>query len=528
MPFVDVLRGVVLTVLTATAVVRAVDAQQLQPVSIPGAPRAQKPDPVRAGVPALSPEASAKAISDKATAREALLAACRYMTHTPPVDDIAGLDSVTARISALEHARTLDVTDTSPDVTVPSEAAGRTPWAIAACSDILHRQVVAFVEDGKPAEKQNAKHKMLVELDFTLSRLSKWLNAWARKNVPGGKADAAVLTALANAQDRIQPIRQDTADLMRKHDLLNPFSAAFIAGTATGGSGRLIGLWGDDAVRNRISERESTLQYTRLTVESAHFGWQGEHGVDFSVRAHAGYQPVQALLQAKTETAKTAATVAVLQQALVFSTGFRFGVPMQRSSSELSFVANLGAARPTTDAVTFDDKQPPLVATAAKDGASATASFAELGAEFAMFDNPVRVLHAEKGLVTPAVVLAAGYRRDSRFLPGGFDTVTGLDVSPNRLYARFMVDAVKTISPRKVAGAPKAFDLGFGLEYERNMFRSTSMVPSTTRFFVRGSLNLLKAAANEQEGEGEDAAPGTGGKTPTTTPPETAAKQETP
>lgn len=60
-----------------------------------------------------------------------------------------------------------------------------------------------------------------------------------------------------------------------------------------------------------------------------------------------------------------------------------------------------------------------------------------------------------------------------------------------------MVDTVKTVSRWGVAEPPKAFDLGFGLEYERNA-RGDSQVPSSTRFVIRGNTNLLKASSGDE------------------------------
>lgn len=191
-------------------------------------------------------------------------------------------------------------------------------------------------------------------------------------------------------------------------------------------------------------------------MESAHFGWQGEHSVDGSVRAHAGYQPAFTILNATTEADPKGAYVAVLQPALTFSAGGRIGFPVQKNSSELSAVANFGATRPTTDAVTFDDKKPPLNATQVAPDSSLTSTFVEIGADYAMFDNPIRVLHAEKGLLTPAIALGMGYRYDSRFRQDNLSSIPDFSSSPHRLYARFMVDAIKSVTTRAAGGDAEA------------------------------------------------------------------------
>ena len=430
---------------------------------------------------------------------QALSALCRYMSLTKPDGDLTTLTGLGAKLAGRPPLTGASLRDKGVAMLIAGSGGTSVAWAIGACALIVSNHVLADIDPAKPDDG----HRELVELDFTLSRFNHWLEKW-RTSQRKADATAAGAADMTEALERVNQERARVAAEMRRHDLLNPFSAAFFAGTAIGGSGRLIGDLGDAAVRNRISEREASLQTTRFTLESAHFGWQGEHMADGSFRAQVGFQPVLTVLSATTESAGKAAVVSVLQPALVTSVGGRFGFPMEKIISELSFVVSTGAARPTADAVTFDDKKPPLVASPVKDGSTKTAWFSETGFEFTMFDNPVRVLHAEKGLVNPAVLVAGGYRYDARFRADEFSSLgDGFTASPHRLYFRFMVDTVKTVSRREVAEKPKTFDLGFGIEYERSL--GTSSVPSTTRFVIRGNINLLKAAGSDAEKEKEKA-----------------------
>jgi hypothetical protein len=388
-----------------------------------------------------------------------------------------------------------------------TDTPARRVWATGACATLIKWEASQVTDDTATNSADN--HLALVELDLALTHVDHWLdmqsNLINQKPVPN---TAAVVT---QANDRFQSALASVHKIMQAHQLLNSFSAGLFAGSAIATTNRLVGTAGDSSVTSRIVETDSTSQVNSLTVESAHFGWEGEHHVDVSFRAQAASRPVLNLLSASTGGSVTPATVAVLQQALVVSAGARFGIPFEKPNLEVSGVMQLGADQVTSDAVTFDDKKPPIVATGFTPSSRA-ASFAEFGVELNLFDNPVRVLHAEKGLVTPAVSVSAGYRNDSRFDPANYP---GLATSPDRLYFRFIVDAVKTVSTRNVGETAKPFDIGFGLEYERAWFHSTSSVPSSIRFLIRGDINLLKAAGSSDKNTSTPpAAPAGGGTTP--------------
>lgn len=386
----------------------------------------------------------------------------------------------------------------NPGVDPPVTGRYSLTWALGACAQRYAIRARA-IGDADGAEG----HRELVQLDFNVARLKTWFG----KAVKATQSDADAADATA-ARTHIENALLDLHAFMSDHGLLNPFSAGAFFGTAIGASG-LILSGGSDAVKNRISETEQTLPLTTLTVESTHFGWRGEHGADASFRAHVGFRPVLNVVKASLDqdTAdSTPALVAVLQPALFTDVGARVGLPLERINGEFSFTAIVGASRITTDPVTFDDKKPALIATRMSDRASKTAWFSEAGVELMMFDNFLRVLHAEKGLVTPVVRIAAGYRVDSRFAQ---ENMPGLVADPHRLYFRSMVDLNKLVAGRAFGDPAKAFDFGFGIEYDRSLHASSD-VPSSTRFLIRGDINLLKAAKKDDSAAKEKSAAAAG------------------
>jgi len=444
------------------------------------------------GRPAPSPAAAGQ----QTPLPEAMTEVCDYFGLVRPRDGGMPPPELAALVKALLAPATITAIDgfaKSHNIDL-GRAPGLAPthvWAAGACT-VLAGLAARQISDLDSA----GSHRVLVEIEFTMNRLNTWLGMLRSSDSPD----------FIQASSRVNFERQQLNDLMRAHDLLNRFSAALFVGTSIGGTNQLFEGKGTDPVKTRISETEQTVQVSKLTFETAHFGWQGEHLMDASIRAQVGFQPALNIMKATLDNDAASVAnptlVAVLQPALVTSIGARLGIPYQRIDGEISIVGGVGASRLTSDAVTFDNKTPALIARPLKDSLSKTAWFSELGVELALYDNPIRVLHAEKGLVTPAIVIAAGYRRDERFTSDSVpvvDTQPLLTVEPHRFYLRFMIDTVKTVSRRGVADPPKAFDLGFGLEYERPWWRHDSQVPSSTRFVIRGNINLLKASASSDE-----------------------------
>ena len=428
---------------------------------------------------------------------------CNYLGQNRPEgripDDLRTLvatvnQQTISQLAQVGTAAHLDLSYVGSYNDVDSDAMdNRTVWAVGSCASIAAWQSSELAPDSATNSADN--HRALVELDFYMTRAERWLGiAVAQAQQHSNPKTPSVVT---EARSRVEDAGTSLAAEMRAHNLLNAFSAGFFVGTAIGTTNRVVGTSSSTDVTQRIVETDSTLQLTTLTVESAHFGWRGEHRADVSFRAQAGFRPVLNLLSASFGPGSDqSAMVAILQQALVVSGGARFGRPFEIANIELSGVVQVGAAQVSSDAVTFDDKKPALIATSVTPGTSRAAWFSDYGAELNFFDNPVRVLHAEKGLVTPAVSVDAGYRYDSRFASANFP---GLGTSPHRFYFRCMVDAIKTISSRAIGEDGKAFDIGFGIEYERPMFGTSSSVPASTRFLIRGDINLLKASGGDNK-----------------------------
>lgn len=281
--------------------------------------------------------------------------------------------------------------------------------------------------------------------------------------------------------------------------MLGRFSAAAFAGAPISSVGRVVAGPAGDAPK-AIVEGSAEAFSGSLVVETAHWGWAGERALDASIRFRFGYEPAAVLMTAPVVPAESTLILTSLP-GLAASFSGRLGLPSQRMDSELSLVGTFGSHRLDELVTSFGQGDDAIHAALADNGSGRWASFLEVGLEAALYDNPIRVLHAEQGLVTPTITLSAGYRRDARLRRPDTIAVSDWDGSSDRLFVRFMVDTIKQLQRRDLADDASTFDLGFGLEYDRPMARRSRMTPSVTRFVVRGNINLVRAVTPGADGK---------------------------
>jgi hypothetical protein len=374
-----------------------------------------------------------------------------------------------------------------------ASAASRAEWAIAECAGLLAAHAQSL---NGPDKKPD--HGTLVRIQYALDRLGKWHDVLA---------NPADIGTHVGARAQVDTAREDVDALMQEHGVLNGLSAAVFAGAAMSGIGRVV-IPGSPAIAGRIAEDDRTLQTVSLLVETPHWGSRGDRLLDLSLRLrYAITQPAAALLSLPAPSGSSDGPTVVLATVTAYATsvGVRAGRPSQSINGEFSVTWNVGATSLKDNSAIFDpEAESPLKATLLNNGVGRTAWYSELGVEFMLFDNPVRVLHAEKGLVTPVLMIATGVKYDSRFQPSASltESMRPDDRAPRRIYFRFMVDALKALDRREVGGQAKNVDFGFGIEYERPLpgaiNASRLRIPSSTRFIIRGDVNIVKALGGDK------------------------------
>ena len=176
------------------------------------------------------------------------------------------------------------------------------------------------------------------------------------------------------------------------------------------------------------------------------------------------------------------------QEALVWTTNARVNW-YTTDRAETSLVGRVGQVRLNSESLLVDRGGQSVIAIPVNNEAGRTEEFWEVGVEFNLYDNPLEVLHAEGGLLNPLFHVSAGLKRDARFKKAG--PVAEFDVPEQRLFFRFLIDALKITDERPLAKEKKIFTLGFGVEYERAL-KGDKKVPSGTKILLRGDFDLLR------------------------------------
>lgn len=369
-------------------------------------------------------------------------------------------------------------------------------------------------------------HAALVETQWSISILRKWQRKLSERK--GSQASELVTRSAQRVVDAERAVDMQ----LGSHGLDRLVSAGLFVGTMVGGSGRR--LVESTGASNELSLKEvsATVPVTLLNIETKHWGALGQHTRDLSFRSVAGFKSVlvpvlatgvqKAVTTVSTEptSSGTATTTVVttttvnstrldpvlattLQEAFVFGFGGRLGA-YSRRDMELSLVVQGIGSTLWSDKVLLEAGNTETVVAQPANAASRTEWAYEVGGELKLFDNPIRVVHAEGGMVSPALAIAAGYRYDTRLRPTGAlgAAALGLRNSEHRFYFRVMWDPLKNLYARETAAQAKPFDLGVGVESESPGWgQGATSIPRNTRFIIRGSLDLLRVAFKESDGK---------------------------
>jgi hypothetical protein len=120
----------------------------------------------------------------------------------------------------------------------------------------------------------------------------------------------------------------------------------------------------------------------------------------------------------------------------------------------------------------------------------------------------MEVAHLEKGLLNPAFSAYLIRRRDERYKRSG--ALEDFDSPDKRWVYGFSVNLRNLVRSDAGDVAPsKANTFDFGFSYEREFAGSDKglRIPSSSRYVLRGEINLLRALAGSSEPKKTEAAP---------------------
>lgn len=362
-------------------------------------------------------------------------------------------------------------------------------WLIGTCASVYVSIAAEHV-----TLKSEALNERLVQAQLAVHRASAWRSRLAERPSDGVQASRALAD--------VQRAKRGIDELMRVNGLRSLLSAAVFGAATLSTNGIVLPkASGVDPDAITVSESDSSLPATLIKVESTHFGWEGERHIDWGLRAAFGFRPVDTLMvisqkvdpREPTANPKNPVVALMGRQSLYSAFGLRAGV-FTRQNIEFSLMSQAIVSRLTSDKVLADPERSETLVAGPMPGARRTAWGWEMGAEMAFFDRDLRVIHAERGTVTPAVSVAGGFRFDRRFAAVDSGGELELVAPGRRLYLRVVLDALKVLDARSGGEKPKTFDFGIGVEHDRPWLRANGQqIPSVTRWFIRGDINILSA-----------------------------------
>lgn len=337
---------------------------------------------------------------------------------------------------------------------------------IASCARLLSKAVLALNE-ASPSRDTNQK---LIGIRVNYKKLKKWGSY--RGLLKGDSARIGAKKALEDLGTQID-------GALKSRDLFSQFAATLITGptfTESQGSG---------------SNGESkTLALGTVVWESRHFGDETLAPIDVSFGGRVGIQPVLTMVAPEDDLGDVSGAH---QAALVWTMGVNLHKQHRGINAETGVFGRTGAAQLTAVPSVIDRGDGSVLSLPVNNGTGKAAWLWEGGVEFKMFDTRLAQVHAEKGTISPQFHASVSWKHDARFRGEGM--LASYNRPQHRLVFRMMIDAIQVLDRRAFGQEAKSFTFGFAVEHERSLSSSGQVVPSATRYLIRGNLNLLKGLA---------------------------------
>lgn len=269
---------------------------------------------------------------------------------------------------------------------------------------------------------------------------------------------------------------------LNKRGLLEPFAAVFNGALALAATGNSSVRSAQDAIQPQF---RGTIDW-----ESEHFA--GDTGrskyAHFSFGGTFGYAPIMLLSDIqKNGAAQAGSPRPLFQQGLVWDITPRLNT-RAFDEGEFSIFGRFGQTWYTSEVTSFKAGDDTIVATVIDNSVNRAATFWETGAEFRIFNKPLRIIHGEKSYITPKFAVSGGFRDDTRFKRTG--EISLYDTPENRTFVRFLVTLDKVLFPKSQDQPESFFSASFGVDYERPL--DEERVPAATRLLFKSDFDLFK------------------------------------
>jgi hypothetical protein len=348
----------------------------------------------------------------------------------------------------------------------------------------------------------------LIRAHVNYKRFKPWV-AQAKEDLPQRTSENATewetdSLEVFELERELAELRQAVHDALRAHGLNDPLTAMIFTGASFGDASptQSKAAAGTDAKTTKKAEESPAGPSAQVLFESPHFRDDENGWAHFAFGGRVGFQQVMSMVKPTTEAgaAPTDTTpVAVYKDGLVWNVGVS-AYTLAHGPSEAYVRASIGGTRigDTRSILTAENGQG-FIAVPADADAKVSAMRWEVGIGWNYYGRPMEIAHLDKGLMNPAFSAFLLRRQDQRFKKTGdladFEHpetrwVYGISVNLRNLVRSDGGDVPPT----------KANTFDFGFSVEREFARGSGLrIPDSTRYIVRGEINILRALAGATE-----------------------------
>ena len=357
----------------------------------------------------------------------------------------------------------------------------------------------------------------LVKRHVNYKKYKRWVNAAVadinKLNSTGMQETRTKVIAL---RDLVGQLGDKVHEALNRKGFNDPLTAMLFTGASFADAGSNAAEDGETPGGAKKPEGAPLGPSAFIAFESPHFGDDGHFPVHVAFGGRIGFQQIMTIVKPLTEESGAEpvdqSLVGDYKDGLVWSVGATaYGLSTGRSEAFVRL--SIGGSRiGDTRSVLTGENGEGFIGVPVNADASISAPRWEIGLGWNYYGRPMEVAHLEKGLLNPAFSAYVMQRRDRRFEAEGvlaaFDNperrwIYGISVNLRNL--------VRSDGGEVQPSRANTFDFGFSIEHE--FARGSGLkIPNSTRYLLRGEINLLRALAGAS-GEEKKAAGAGGGET---------------
>jgi hypothetical protein len=303
-------------------------------------------------------------------------------------------------------------------------------------------------------------------------------------------------------------------DALKAQGLSDPLTAMLFTGASFADAGAETSETGGEAETGKKPEGAPAGPSAFIAFESPHFGDDDHRPFHVAFGGKIGFQQIMTMVKPVAdeggETPADQSLVADYKDGLMWSVGAT-AYTLSQGKSEAFVKLSLGGTRVgDSRSVLEGENGQGFIAVPANADASTSAPRWEIGLGWNYYGRPMEVAHLEKGLLNPAFSAYVMHRRDHRFKAEG--DLAEFHNSQRRWIYGMSVNLRNLVRSDGGESTPsKANTFDFGFSVEREFARGSGLkIPNSTRYVLRGEVNLLRALAGSSDG-GKKAETGAGG-----------------